>query len=82
MLSGWKYTSKDSGGRQMNEIINPVLKGGLGEKVSNGGTQYYFQDRVYSSESIAVSVTVAFNPWYLIKVKEHEICSHIENRKK
>ena len=66
----------------MNENINPVLKGGLGEKVSNGGTQYYFQDRVYSSESIAVSVTVAFNPWYLIKVKKNEVCSHIENGKK
>jgi hypothetical protein len=40
------------------------------------------QDRVYSSTSIAVSVTVDFNPWYLVKVKKHEVCSHIENRKK
>ena len=57
--------------------------GGLGEKVSNGGTQYYFQDRVYSADSVAVSVTVAFNPWYLVKVKQNEtICGHIENREK
>ena len=56
--------------------------GGLGEKVSNGGTQYYFQDRVYSADSVAVSVTAAFNPWYLVKVKNETICSHIENRKK
>ena len=50
----------------------PVLLGGLGEKVSNGGTQYYFQDRVYSSESVAVSITTAFNPYYLVKVKNED----------
>lgn len=54
----------------MNDNIVPLLMGGLGEKVSNGGTQYYFQDRVYSSESVAVSVTVAFNPYYLVLVDE------------
>ena len=54
----------------MNEDYFPILVGGLGEKVSNGGTQYYFQDRVYSSESVAVSVTVAFNPYYLVLVDE------------
>lgn len=66
----------------MNEYINPVLVGGLGEKVSNGGTQYYFQDRVYSSESVAVSIATAFNPYYLVKVKNEKVCGHIENRKK
>jgi hypothetical protein len=59
----------------------PILLGGLGEKVSNGGTQYYFQDRVYSSESVAVSIATAFHPWYLVKVKKNEVCSHIKNRK-
>ena len=33
---------------------NIFLYGGLGEKVSNGGTQYYQQDRVYSSQGFAM----------------------------
>ena len=35
--------------------IMPVLRGGLGEKRSNGGSQYYQQDRIYSSDSIAMA---------------------------
>jgi hypothetical protein len=27
-----------------------IILGGLGEMTSNGGTQYYQQDRVYSSD--------------------------------
>lgn len=50
----------------MNDDTLPVLYGGLGEKVSNGGTQYYFQDRVYDVEHCAISMTAAFAPWYLI----------------
>lgn len=55
----------------MNDDTLPVLYGGLGEKVSNGGTQYYFQDRVYDVEHCAISMTTCFNPWYLIKEKEN-----------
>ena len=33
----------------------PVLVGGYGEKKSNGGTQWYQQDRVYSADTIAMS---------------------------
>ena len=32
----------------------PRLLGGLGEKKSNGGTQYYQQDRVYDGRGIAM----------------------------
>lgn len=32
----------------------PKLVGGIGEKKSNGGTQYYQQDRVYDSETVAM----------------------------
>lgn len=39
----------------VNAEINPKLVGGIGEKKSNGGTQYYQQDRVYDSESIAMA---------------------------
>lgn len=42
------------------------LVGGIGEKKSNNGTQYYQQDRVYDSENIALcqSANEGFNPWY------------------
>lgn len=33
----------------------PVLVGGYGEKKSNGGTQWYQQDRVYSADSVAMA---------------------------
>lgn len=45
-------------------IDEPKLIGGLGEKVSNGGTQYYNQDRVYDSDGVAVATS--FQPNYLI----------------
>lgn len=80
MLSGRQHTSKDFGGCQMNDEIIPVLVGGLSDKLCNKGTQFHFQDRVYSSESVSVSVTTAFHPWYL--VKNEKICSHIKDRKK
>lgn len=39
----------------VNAEINPKLVGGIGEKKSNGGTQWYQQDRIYDSESIAMA---------------------------
>ena len=42
----------------------PRVIGGIGEKKSNSGTQYYQQDRIYDN-NIAISVTTAFNPYYL-----------------
>ena len=50
----------------MNDI-EPVMLGGLGEKVSNGGTQYYNQDRVYDSRSVSVTISTVLHPWYLVK---------------
>lgn len=38
--------------------------GGVGEKKSNGGTQYYNQDRIYDSEQSSPSLTTSFNPYY------------------
>jgi len=35
--------------------IKPKLVGGIGEKKSNGGTQYYQQDRVYDGNAIAMA---------------------------
>ena len=39
----------------VNAEIKPKLVGGIGDKKSNGGTQYYQQDRIYDSESIATA---------------------------
>lgn len=45
-------------------IAEPRVIGGIGEKKSNGGTQWYQQDRIYDN-NIAISVTTAFNPYYI-----------------
>lgn len=45
--------------------IKPKVLGGIGEKKSNGGKQWYQQDRIYD-DNIAISVTTAFNPYYLV----------------
>ena len=39
----------------VNDEIKPKLVGGIGDKKSNGGTQYYQRDRIYDSESIAMA---------------------------
>lgn len=46
-------------------VVNdsPKVLGGIGEKKSNNGTQWYQQDRIYD-DNIAISVTTAFNPYY------------------
>ncbi len=43
----------------------PKVIAGIGEKKSNGGTQWYQQDRVYDN-NIAISVTTGFNPYYKV----------------
>ena len=44
----------------------PKVIAGIGEKKSNGGTQWYQQDRVYEN-NVAISVTTAFNPYYAVQ---------------
>lgn len=48
-------TRPDTLGVVVKNEIKPVLVGGIGAKKSNGGTQYYQQDRIYDSESIAMA---------------------------
>lgn len=38
-------------------MTKPKVIGGIGEMTSNGGTQFYQQDRIYDSESVATSVS-------------------------
>jgi DNA (cytosine-5)-methyltransferase 1 len=49
-------------------INKPKVLGGIGEKKSNGGTQWYQQDRIYD-DNIAISITTAFNPYYKVALK-------------
>ena len=41
----------------------PKVLGGIGEKKSNGGTQWYQQDRIYA-DGIAISNTTTAQPYY------------------
>ena len=55
-----------SGGNSMPMVLDePRVIGGLGEKKSNGGTQWYQQDRVYD-DGCAISVTSSFHPYYAV----------------
>ena len=58
------------GGNRQPLIANdPVLLGGINEMKSNNGRQYYQQDRIYDSESVALcqSANESFNPWYQVE---------------
>jgi len=61
-------------------VVNdtPKVVGGIGEKKSNGGTQWYQQDRIYD-ENVAISVTTSFNPYYAIKSKNKRLHNLVEN---
>lgn len=42
----------------------PKVLGGIGEKTSNSGTQWYQQDRVYDNK-VALSIATCCQPYYL-----------------
>lgn len=50
----------------------PILLGGVGEKISNGGTQYYLQDRVFDSSGFSTAVTTSFMPWFLVEEDDYD----------
>ena len=47
-------------------VVEPRVVGGIGEKKSNGGTQWYQHDRIYD-DSLATCVMTNRNPYYAIK---------------
>lgn len=53
-------------------VVEPKVVGGIGEKKSNGGRQWYQQDRIYD-DGCAISVTTAFNPYYAINEPQSRI---------
>ena len=55
-------------------LQEPKVIGGIGEKKSNGGTQWYQQDRIYDN-NVAISVTTGFNPYYKVdEPKMKKVC--------
>ena len=50
----------------MSKKVEPKVLFGIGEKKSNGGKQWFQQDRIYDSDKVAISVTTSFNPYYII----------------
>lgn len=48
-------TNTLTGVQKDNMVIEPRVIGGIGEKKSNGGSQYFQQDRVYTSDGIAMA---------------------------
>lgn len=48
------------------EELEPEVVGGIGEKKSNGGTQFYEQNRIYNNK-IATCINATINPYYIDK---------------
>ena len=62
--------NKDETDENRREVI---LWGGIGEKKSNNGTQYYLQNRIFDSEGISPCLTQAkSNYWIIIKERLDE----------
>ncbi len=53
-------------GQRVTDTFIPQVLGGIGEKKSNRGTQWYQQNRVYD-DNVAISVTTDFNPYYKVE---------------
>ena len=51
--------------KDFKDSLKPKVLGGIGDKKSNGGKQWYQQDRIYD-DCVAISLATAFNPYYAI----------------
>lgn len=51
----------------MNENLEPILWGGIGEKLSNSNTQWYQQNRIYKTDTTAMALCYGLDSyWYLV----------------
>ena len=58
----------EGGNRQPKIIEPPTVIGGVGEKKSNNGTQYYLQDRIYKGDvSTTTTTSEAFQPYNAVE---------------
>lgn len=58
-------------------MIEVKVVGGVGKKTSNGGCQFYLQNRIYYG-TIAVAIATCSNPYYLIEERRTD---EIQNQK-
>ena len=58
-------------------MIEAKVVGGVGKKSSNGGCQFYLQNRIYYG-NIAVAIATCSNPYYLIEERRPD---EIQNQK-
>ena len=69
----------------MNRHIKPILVGGIGEKKSNSGKQWYQQNRIYDSNSVAMCLPANLpggSYWYLVEEEDYATGSKISRRNK
>lgn len=58
--------------------LEPKVIVGIGEKKSNGGRQWYQQDRIYDN-NVAISVTTGFNPYYKVDESQEPLAYDEQN---
>ena len=58
----------------------PRVIGGIGEKKSNGGTQFYEQNRIYDNK-IATAIPTSFQPYYLTNRERESDTMNLRIRK-
>lgn len=51
----------------MESSNQPKLWGGIGDCKSNGGRQWYMQNRIYDADYVAIALTPHHNPYYIIQ---------------
>ena len=51
-------------------MLKVKVWGGLGEKKSNGGTQWYIQDRIFDSEGLCPALTSYKSDYWIVIKKE------------
>ena len=44
--------------------LKPFVWGGIGEKTSNGGTQWFNQNRIYETWTVSPAIETSFAPWF------------------
>lgn len=64
-------TRCDCLGVVVNTMRKPRVIGGIGEKKSNSGRQYYMQDRIYDGD-YALAIATSINPYYVVGEEKME----------
>jgi DNA (cytosine-5)-methyltransferase 1 len=76
-------TRCDCLGVVVNTMKKPRVIGGIGEKKSNSGRQYYMQDRIYDGD-YALAIATSINPYYVVgeEMEENKENTFVEKKYK